>query len=179
MLKKILIGFLVVLVALAIVIAMQPNSFSISRKGTISAPALVVFDQVNNFRKWEAWSPWDKLDPDMKRVFSGPESGKGAVYAWDGNDKVGSGSMTLTESKSGELVQIKLEFKKPFEAINDTEFRFAQEGGNTVVTWTMSGTNNFVSKAFSLFMNMDKMIGQDFEKGLASLKTVSEEAAKK
>jgi Polyketide cyclase / dehydrase and lipid transport len=179
MLKKILIGLLIVLVALVIVIAMQPNSFSISRKGVISAPALVIFEQVNNFHKWEAWSPWDKMDPNMKRVFSGPESGKGSAYAWDGNDKVGTGSMTLTESKPGELIQIKLEFKKPFEAVNDTEFRFAQEGDKTVVTWTMSGTNNFVSKAFSLFMNIDKMVGQDFEKGLASLKTVSEGAAKK
>jgi hypothetical protein len=145
----------------------------------ISAPAPVVFAQVNDLHRWENWSPWAKLDPNMKVAHEGPPAGKGAVYSWAGNSKVGEGRMTIIESRPNELVRINLEFIKPFAATNITEFTFKPEGNGTAVSWSMSGENNFLSKAVCLFMNMDKMVGGDFEKGLAALKSVSEAAARK
>lgn len=159
-----------------IVVATRPADFRIERRATISAPAAVVFDQVNDFRNWGAWSPWAKLDPAMKETYDGPPAGTGSHYAWVGNKKVGEGAMTILESRPGELVRIKLEFLKPFAATNTAEFVFAPEGDGTTVTWSMTGKNNFVSKAFCLFMDMDKMVGGDFEKGLAAMKTVAEAA---
>jgi hypothetical protein len=166
MLKKVLIGVAALIVVFIAVVAMQPADFKIVRTATIAAPGAVVFAQVNDFRKWEGWSPWAKLDPAMKQTFEGAESGAGAVYSWEGNNDVGAGRMTLTESRPSELVRIKLEFLKPFAAVNTTEFSFAPQGSDsTTVTWSMDGKNNFMSKAFCLFMNMDKMVGGDFEKG--------------
>jgi uncharacterized protein YndB with AHSA1/START domain len=179
MLKKILLGLVAVLVVLAAVIAMQPADFAITRSTTIDAPPATVFGQVNDFHKWEAWSPWAKMDPEMKTTYEGPAAGTGAMYSWVGNSKVGEGKMTIVESRPDELVKIRLEFLKPFAATNDTEFAFKPDGTGTHVTWTMSGKNGFVSKAFSLCMDMDKMVGGDFEKGLAQMKSASEAAVVK
>jgi hypothetical protein len=179
MLRKILMALVVIIVAFVIIVALQPAEYRVTRSATIAAAAPVVFGNVNDFHKWEAWSPWEKLDPTMKRTFEGPPAGTGAVYAWAGNNKVGEGRMTLTESRAPELIKIRLDFIKPFASTADTEFTFKPEGNQTAVTWTMTGRNNFVSKAFCLFMNMDKMVGGDFERGLTGLKAVSETPAKK
>jgi len=163
-----------IVVVFLIVVAMQPTDFRITRSAVISAPLAEVFGQVNNFQRWEAWSPWAKLDPDMKLTIAGPPAGTGATYHWVGNSKAGEGRMTLLESRPNELIQIKLEFIKPFVATNTTEFSFKNEAGKTVVIWSMFGKNSFMLKAFGLMMNMDKMVGRDFEKGLASMKSVVE-----
>ncbi|MGH9932366.1 MAG: SRPBCC family protein [Pyrinomonadaceae bacterium] len=178
MIKKILIGLAAIVVILVVVIALQPATYQVERSATIAAPASVVFAQVNDFRKWNAWSPWAKLDPAMKQTFEGASAGPGAVYTWTGNKDVGEGRMTITESHASDLVRIKLEFLKPFAATSATEFTFTPQGDQTAVKWKMSGENNFMAKAFSLFMNMDKMIGGDFEKGLAQMKSVAEAAPK-
>lgn len=159
----------------AVVVAMQPAGFKVVRSTTIDAPPEVVFDQVNDFHKWENWSPWEKLDPAMKRTHEGPPSGKDAIYGWVGNDKAGEGKMTITQSKPPELIKIKLEFTRPMQDAADVEFDFQEEGKQTKVTWSMSGQNeDFVSKAFCLCMNMDKLIGRDFDKGLANMKELLE-----
>jgi len=182
MIKKILLYGIVVIVLIitvfCVVVAMQPAHYTVERSATINAPAPVVFAQVNDFHKWQAWSPWEKIDPNMKKEFSRAAAGNGAVYSWAGNNDVGEGRMTITDSRPSDLIKIKLEFVKPFTATNATDFIFTPQGNQTNVKWTMSGENNFVAKAFSMFMNMDKMIGTDFEKGLGQLKTVSEAAAK-
>ncbi|HEU4408624.1 MAG TPA: SRPBCC family protein [Polyangiaceae bacterium] len=174
MLKKILIGLGALLVAFVAFVSTRPGTFRIERSARIDAPPGVVFAQVNDFHAWEAWSPWAKLDPNMKATYAGPASGVGASYAWAGNDEVGEGKMTLTESRAPQKVGIRLEFLKPFEATNTTEFTFTPSGATTDVVWSMQGTNNFVSKLMGVFVDMDAMIGADFEKGLASLKQVSE-----
>ncbi len=180
--KKILLGALVVIVLIVlifcVVVAMQPATYHVERSATINAPASVVFEQVNDFHKWNAWSPWSKLDPAMKTSFEGAPAGTGAIYSWNGNDQVGEGRMTITESRPSEQIKIKLDFIKPFAATSATVFSFKPQGNQTAVTWTMDGNNNFVGKAASLFMNMDKMVGTDFEKGLAQMKTIAEGAAK-
>jgi hypothetical protein len=135
-----------------------------------------VFAQVNELRQWEAWSPWAKLDPAMKQTYEGPASGAGAVSAWCGNRKVGEGRNTIVESRAPELIRLKLEFLRPFKCTNDVEFTFQFNGRGTVVTWSMTGKNNFMGKAFGLFMNMDKMVGGDFERGLAAMKSAVEQA---
>ena len=181
MIKKILLGALVVIVVgvavFCLVVAMLPPHYHVERSATMNAPAVVVFNQVNDFHKWDAWSPWAKLDPNMKTSFEGAPSGNGAVYSWTGNSDVGEGRMTITESKPGELIKIKLEFVKPFAATNPTVFAFKPQGNQTAVTWTMDGDNNFVGKAFGLFMNVEKMVGNDFEKGLAQMKVIAEKPA--
>jgi uncharacterized protein YndB with AHSA1/START domain len=178
MLKKILIGLAAVIVLFVIVVATRPSAFRIERSTTISAPPEVVFAQVNDFHAWPGWSPWEKLDPNMKRTHSGPPAGVGAVYAWQGNGDVGEGKMTIQKSEPPSMVGIELEFIKPFTATNATTFSFANTGGGTKVTWAMEGKNNFVAKAASLFMDMDQLIGADFERGLAAMKSASEAAAK-
>ena len=177
--KKILLALLLIVVVFILVVATRRADFQITRSTTIAAPAVVVFAQVNDFHKWDAWSPWAKLDPTMKQTHEGASAGPGAIYTWSGNKDVGEGRMTLTESRANELVRIKLEFLKPFPAINTTEFSFKPEGTQTAVVWSMTGTNNFMAKAFCMFMNMDKMVGGDFEKGLVQLKTVAEAASRK
>ena len=178
MLKKIFIALAVIIIVFVIVVAMQPSEFRVARSATISAPAPAVFAQVNDFHKWDAWSPWAKLDSAMKKTYDGAPVGTGAIYSWSGNDQVGEGRMTLTESRVSDLIRIKLEFMKPFAATNTTEFSFKPDGNQTVVTWSMFGENNFMAKAFGLLMNMDKMVGGDFEKGLEQLKSVTEAAPK-
>lgn len=173
MFKKILLALVAALVVLVAVIAMQPTDFTVSRSTTVNAPPAAVFAQVNDFRKWEAWSPWLKMDPNTKVTFEGPAEGKGAKYAWV-SEKTGEGNMTIVESQPNERVKIDLLFVKPFKADNDADFTFKPEGSGTAVTWTMTGKNNFFGKAFGLFMDMDKMIGGDFEKGLAGIKSAAE-----
>ena len=179
MIKKILIGVVVIVVALAVIIALQPSHYRVERSATISAPAQTVFAQVNDFHNWQAWSPWAKLDPSMKQTFEGAAAGTGAIYAWSGNSEVGEGRMTMMESHPNDLIRIKLEFLKPFAATSTTEFTFKPEGNQTAVTWSMTGENNFIAKGFHLFMNIDKMVGGDFEKGLAQMKSVAEAAPRK
>jgi len=178
MFKKILIGFAVIVVVFVVIVALQPSDFRVARSATISAPASAVFAQVNDFHKWEAWSPWAKLDPAAKNSFEGPPAGIGAIFRWAGNDEVGAGSMTIIDSRPSELIRIKLEFLKPFEGTNTAEFTFKPEGNQSTLTWSMFGTNNFIAKAFCLFMSMDKMVGGQFDKGLASMKSVVEAAPK-
>ncbi|MCI0639368.1 MAG: SRPBCC family protein [Gemmataceae bacterium] len=175
----ILIALAVIIIGFIVVVAMQPAEFRIVRTGTISAPTSAVFAEVNDFHKWQAWSPWEKLDPALKRTYEGSSVGTGAIYSWVGNKKVGEGRMTIIESRPSDLIRIKLEFLKPFKATNTTDFSFKPEGNQTVVTWDMTGKNNFIAKAFCMFMNMDKMVGGDFEKGLANMKSVVEALHKK
>jgi Polyketide cyclase / dehydrase and lipid transport len=159
--------------ALLAVIAVQPAAFQITRSATIAAPAPAVFAQVNDFRNWQNWSPWEGIDSSMKRIYEGPTSGTGAAYAWAGNRQIGEGRMTIIESRPPEFVRIRLEFIKPFAATHTAEFLLKPEGNTTAVTWSMSGTKNFVAKGFDLFMNVDKMIGGQFEKGLQQLARVA------
>lgn len=178
MLKKILIGLLLLIAVFVVVVLMQPADFRISRAAKVNATPAAVFAQVNDFHKWEAWSPWAKMDPHSRVSYEGPSEGKGAIFRWEGNMEVGAGNMTITESHPSDLILIRLEFTKPLPGINTTEFTFKPEGQQTEVTWTMSGKNNFIGKAFGLFVNCDKMVGGQFEKGLASLKTAAESAPK-
>jgi hypothetical protein len=179
MLKKILIALAAIGVVFVGYVAMQPSEFRVVRTATVAAPTPEVFAQVNDFHNWQAWSPWAKLDPAAKAAFGGPPAGPGAVFTWAGNDKVGEGRMTVTESHPNDLVKIKVDFIKPFEASNTTEFTFRPEGNQTAVTWIMAGRNNFVAKALCLFMNMDRMVGRDMENGLTQLKSVVEAAVRK
>ena len=173
MLKKILFGLAALIAVFVVAVLTRPADFRVTRSAVIPAPASAVFAQVNDLENWEAWSPWAKIDPAMKQSYSGPRAGTGAVSAWAGNSEVGQGKMTITESRPNELVRFRLDFVKPFESTCDAEFTFKPEGNNTAVTWTMNGKNNFIGKAISLFMDCDKMIGGQFEQGLAQLKTVS------
>jgi hypothetical protein len=176
MLIKILIVFAVVIVVLLVVAAQKSDYFRVERSISVSASPAAAFAQVNDFHKWEAWNPWGKIDPAMKETYDGALSGVGASYSWTGNSKVGIGRMTLTESRPFEQIKIRLEFLKPFAATNTAEFTFKPNGNETIVTWSMSGKSNFICKLMGLFMSMDKMIGTQFEKGLADLKAVSEAA---
>ena len=178
MVKKILIGLAVTVVVFVVIVALQPSEFRVARSATIFAPAPAVFGQINDFHKWDAWSPWAKLDPAAKNSFDAPAAGTGAIFKWSGNNEIGEGSITITESRPSDLIRIKLDFTKPFEATNTTEFIFKPEGNQTVVTWSMFGTNNFIAKAFCLFMSMDKMFGGQFAKGLAEMKSIAEATAK-
>jgi len=169
----------VVIVALVAFVATRPDTFHVERSATFAAPADVAFGLVNDFHSWSAWSPWEKLDPAMKKSFEGPASGVGAIYRWTGNDQVGEGSMTITAARPAQAVEIQLEFLKPFAAKNDTLFTFKPTGDQTTVTWAMNGNNNFMAKAIHVVMDMDKMIGKDFESGLGTLKTLAEAEARK
>jgi uncharacterized protein YndB with AHSA1/START domain len=176
MLIKILIGLAVILVVFLIVVIMQPDTFRVERSAVLAAPAETVFVQVNHLRKWESWSPWAKLDPAAKSTFEGPPAGVGAVFAWSGNNQIGEGRMTITDSRPNELVRFRLDFLRPFKGTNSAEFTFKPEGEKTLVTWSMSGTNNLVGKAMCLIVNCDKMLGGFFEKGLAQLDSVAKAA---
>lgn len=173
-LPKVLVGLVLVVGVFLVVVAMQPSEYRVARSATIAAPPSSVFPLVNELKQWEKWSPWEKLDPAMKKSFEGPASGVGSVYGWAGNGEVGEGKMTIVESKPLELVRLKLEFYKPMPGESDVQVSFKPEGAGTTVTWAMSGANNFASKAICLFMNMDRMLGGQFEKGLADLKAQAE-----
>jgi hypothetical protein len=176
MVKKILLVVLAAVVVFAVYVATRPSSWKVERSIVVKAPAGVVYDRVADFHRWPAWSPWAHLDPNMATDFSGPDSGTGAIYHWKGNDKVGEGRMTITGANPPKEIVIKLEFVKPWEQVSTTTFTFKPEGMRTTrVTWSMTGENDFVGKLFAVFMNMDKVIGTDFQKGLGSLKLASEE----
>ena len=174
MLKKIGIAIAALVVVLALVIATRPSTYRVTRSTTTSASPAVAYAQVADFHRWDAWSPWAHLDPNMQTSYAGPESAVGSSYGWKGNDQVGEGRMTIVEARPAEALGIRLEFLKPWQATNSTRFEFAQVATGTRITWTMDGENNFVGKAFSLVSNMDQMIGSDFERGLAGLKKVAE-----
>ena len=179
MIMPILIGLAVVIGLFIVIVALRPSNFSVTRSAAIAAPPEQVFPHVNELRNWEAWNPWGKLDPNCKMTYDGPPAGVGASYAWAGNNKIGEGRNTITESRPDELVRFRLEFAKPMKATNLAEFTFQPEGDRTVVTWTMSGKHNFIGKAFGLIVNCDKMLGGQIEKGLAQMKALVETAAGK
>jgi len=178
MLEYSLIAVAIVVLLFVVIVATRPADFRIARSAVISAPPSAVFERVNDHHNWTAWSPWAKLDPDMKETYEGPPAGVGSIHTWNGNNKVGQGRSTITESVPGELVGMRLEFLRPFACTNAVQFTFTSQGDGTLVTWAMTGRNNFMAKAFGLFMSFDKMIGSDFEKGLAALKTLLESAPK-
>jgi uncharacterized protein YndB with AHSA1/START domain len=177
MLEIIAIIAIVLAIAIAIVLILattKPDTFSVKRVAVIKAPAETIFPLINDFHRWAGWSPWEKKDPAMQRTFSGAASGKGAVYAWDGNKNVGSGRMEILEASAPSKIVIKLDFFKPFEGHNTAEFTMLPQGDATNLTWVMHGPASFMSKVMQVFMNLDKMIGKDFETGLANLKGLAE-----
>jgi hypothetical protein len=179
MLKIILIALAVIVVVFVVIVAIQPSDFRITRSAAIAAPPAAVFAQVNDLHNWEAWSPWAKLDPNAKSTYEGPAAGVGAAFTWSGNNKIGEGRMTIIESRPNELVRFKLDFLKPLKGTNTAEFNFKPEGNRTAVTWSMYGKNSFIGKAIGLFINCDKMVGGQFEQGLAQMKSVAEAASGK
>ena len=178
MFKKLGIGFAVVVALLVVLVITRPGTYRVERSVVITAPAEVVFARVNDFHRWAEWSPWEKLDPAQQRTFEGAPAGEGAIYKWAGNDQVGVGQVTLTESKAHERIAITLEFVKPHPYTSKMDFAFkpASEGVNVVMA--MSGDCDFFGKAMTLFISMDEMIGPDFEKALAELKRSSEAEAR-
>jgi uncharacterized protein YndB with AHSA1/START domain len=178
MIKRIalfVVGLLAVLIAVVLILALtKPGTFRVERTTSIKAPPEKIFPLVNDFQNWSSWSPYEKKDPAMKRTFSGPPSGKGAVYEWDGDKNVGQGRMEITGSTPPSNVTLDLDFVKPFEAHNTVVFTLAPQGDSTTVTWAMQGPANFISKVMQVFINMDKMVGTDFEAGLANLKALAE-----
>lgn len=180
MLKKILIALAIVVALFFAYAATRPDTYHVERSLQIQAPADVVFAEVDNFQSWGAWSPWEKLDLQMKKTFNGPERGVGAEYAWQGNSDVGSGKMTITESNAPKHIEYRLEFIEPFAGLAISAFDLEPASSDsTKVTWSMEGQNNLVAKAMGIFMDMDSMIGGDYEKGLAALKAIAEDEAKK
>ena len=177
MLKKILLVLVVLIAAFAGYVAMQPSELHIQRQATIAAPPAAVFDNVNDLKKWDAWSPWAKMDPNAKVGFEGPAAGKDAVFTWSGSDQIGEGKMTVVDSRPNELVDLKVDFTKPFENTSNSKFEFKPDANQTVVTWSMGGKQNFIEKAMCIVFNGKKMIGDEMDKGLAQLKTVAESGA--
>lgn len=174
MLKKVAITIIVAIAALLIFAATRPDSFRVERKTVIQAPPERVFGLINDFHQWPLWSPWEKIDPAMKRTLGGPSSGLGATYAWAGNKDVGSGRMEIKESTPAAKIHIQLDFLEPFESHNQTDFILTPQGNATEVTWAMHGPASFMTKLMGVFSSMDEMVGPDFEKGLANMKAVAE-----
>jgi carbon monoxide dehydrogenase subunit G len=174
MLTTILIVLVVLIAALLIYAATRPAGFTVSRSTSIKAPPEAIFPLINDFRCWTVWSPYEKLDPDMKRTLSGTDAGKGAAYAWEGNSKAGIGRMEITNSVPSSLVALKLDFEKPFKANNTVDFTLKPAGNETSVTWAMHGRYPFIARLMGVFMNFDRLVGKDFEAGLASLKKAAE-----
>ena len=174
-----IIAVVAVLLGLAIVVvlilaATKPNTFSVRRATTVNAPAEKIFPAIDDFHQWGSWSPYEHKDPAMKRSYSGADRGKGAVYAWDGNKNVGSGRMEILDSSAPSKIVIKLDFFTPFEAHNTAEFTMLPQGGGTNLVWLMHGPASFMSKLMHVFINIDNMVGKDFEVGLANLKRLAE-----
>lgn len=167
---------IVVIIVLAVLIlaALRPSTFRIAREATIAAPPHSIFTLISDFREWPKWSPWEKLDPELQRTISGAAAGKGAIYEWRGNKKVGQGRMEITHALPPRQIDIDLQFMAPWKAHNQTQFQLSPVGDSTTVTWAMTGTSPFMFRLMGLFMNMDNMIGKDFEKGLAAMKRVAE-----
>jgi Polyketide cyclase / dehydrase and lipid transport len=164
----------ILIIAFLVIASMRPNTFSLSRSAMFNAPPEKIFPHLNDFKNWGAWSPWEKMDPDLKRNFSGSASGKGAQYSWIGNKKVGEGNMEITRSVPSSNIELNLNFLKPFKASNVTEFNITQKGNMAHVNWEMRGPLNLMMKVMHMFMDMDKMVGKDFEAGLANLKSIVE-----
>lgn len=159
----------------ALVVATRPGEFRVARTTTVAAPPAVVFANLNDFHRWRDWSPYEGLDPALRRTYGGAPSGVGATYGWEGNNKAGAGTMTVTEAIPGRRIGIELAFTRPFKATNQAVFTIEPaDGGNVTVTWALSGNHTFMSKAFTMFVPMDKLVGGEFERGLAKLKTLSE-----
>jgi hypothetical protein len=174
MLKKIAIAIVILVCGVLIFAATKPDTFRVQRSASIKAPPDRIFPLINDFKRWDAWSPWEKKDPAMKRTWGSTTSGKGAKYAWEGNGDVGQGSMEITESVPPSKVALKLDFVKPFEGHNVVDFTLEPKGDTTNVTWAMQGPAPFISKIMQVFCNMDSMVGKDFEAGLANLKRLTE-----
>jgi Polyketide cyclase / dehydrase and lipid transport len=174
-LMTVLIVLLVIVLIVLALASRKPDSFRVERRVTINAAPETAFAFVNDFHRWSAWSPWEKLDPKLTREYSGSESGTGAIYAWRGNAKVGEGRMEIMESVPFSRLRIKLDFMRPFKANNTTEFTFASQGNGTNVVWAMHGPAPLASRIMQVFMSMDAMVGKDFERGLASMKMAAEE----
>lgn len=174
MFLTILLVLVAAVAALIAFAATRPDTFQVRRSATIAAPPERIFPYLDDFHRWSAWSPWEKLDPEMRRTFSGAERGAGAVYAWEGNSKVGQGRMEILESEPPNRLRIQLDFIKPFEAHNTTVFTLQPAGGGTELDWVMHGNHSFATKLMCVFMNMDRMVGRDLERGLANLEAVAE-----
>ena len=174
MIKTIAIVLVLLIAALLIYAATKPDSFRIERTTTIKAPPEKIFALINDFHQWEAWSPWEKIDPALKRTYSGAASGTGAIYEWNGNKDIGQGRMEITESAPPSKVALKLDFVKPFEAHNMVEFTLATQGDSTTVTQAMYGPSPYISKLMTTFFSMEKMVGSKYEEGLANLKALAE-----
>ena len=175
MLKIIGIVIVVVIAGVLILAATKPDTFRVQRAASIKAPPEKVFALINDFNRWGAWSPWEKKDPAMKRTFGATTSGKGATYAWEGNKEVGQGRMEIAESVPPSKVALNLDFVKPFQAHNLVEFTLEPKGDTTNVTWAMQGDTPYFAKIIHVFINMDKMVGKDFEAGLTNLKAIAEQ----
>ncbi|HYO54739.1 SRPBCC family protein [Archangium sp.] len=178
MLKKVSLALAVAIIGLAAVVASRPSTYRVERSITVAAPVDLPFGIVNDFHRWKFWSPWEAHDPKMQKTFDGPYAGPGAIYSWSGNDQVGKGRMTILESRPYESIRIQLEFIEPWPATNTTTFTYQPGPEGVTVRWAMEGHNDFMGKAFSLFADMDGMIGKDFEKGLATIKSLTETEAK-
>ena len=178
MLKTIVLGALAVIgvfvVGVLAYAATKPDMFRLQRTATINAPPQTVFALINDYRNWTAWSPWERKDPNLKRTYSEPSSGKGATYAWEGDKNVGKGSMLITDTVAGSRVALNLDFEKPFRAHNKVVFDLESKGLTTDVTWSMEGPTPFFAKIIHVFIDMDKMVGRDFEAGLAAMKAAAE-----
>lgn len=174
MLKKILIVIAVAIAGLLVYAATQPDSFRVERSTLVNAAPESVYPLIADFHQWTKWSPYEKLDPALKRTYSGADSGLGAIYAWDGNKDIGAGRMEITEVTPPQVITIKLDFFRPFESSNVAEFTMTPEGSATRVAWAMHGPANYLSKLMGVLFDMDQMIGKDFEAGLATLKTLAE-----
>jgi hypothetical protein len=175
---KILLVLVAIAAALIIFVSLQPSSFAVERSTAIRAPADLIYAQIENLRRMDTWSPWSKMDPQAKITYHGPEAGVGASSSWVG-PKIGTGSMTITAARPNHEVDIRLEFLAPMKATNRALFTLAPVDNSVRVTWRMEGTNGFMGKALALFMNMDKMVGGNFERGLATLKDLAEADAEK
>lgn len=174
MLKKIFLAIVVLVLAVLLFATTRPDTYNIERSITIHATPDRVFNLVNNFHEWRAWSPFEKLDTGMTRTFGGPDAGVGATYAWEGNRKAGQGTMEITESTPYSKIVIGLNFLKPMKNTTTVAFTFVPVNDSTRVTWSMYGPNQYISKVMGIFMSIDRMVGKDFEAGLGNLKAVAE-----
>jgi len=174
MLKIVLAAVVLAIAAVLVVAAFKPDTFKVQRRAVIKAPPEKIYPLLSDFQRWGAWSPWEKKDPSMKRSFGGPKEGKGSTYAWDGDKNVGQGRMEIVEATAPSKVALKLDFMKPFEAHNKVQFDLIPKGELTEVVWDMQGPVPYVGKIMHVFINMDRMVGADFEAGLANLKSFAE-----
>jgi uncharacterized protein YndB with AHSA1/START domain len=174
MFKTVLIVVVVLIAAILVYAATMPDDFRVQRTTSIKASPEKIFALINDLHRWDSWSPWEKMDPAMQRTFSGATAGKGAVYAWQGNSKVGEGRMEIADASPPSRVMIKLDFIKPIEGHNTAEFTLDPKGDSTNVSWSMYGPSAYIAKVIGVFASMDKMIGKEFENGLANMKAVAE-----